>query len=91
MWSVVVVVNSLPTAYLYINTHSPAHTRVHCVVVVVAIGGMTDFLVCCVCLQQKTAVKKLENVKRDHLKRIDELQKKQVTSLLHFMVLYCKV
>ncbi|CAI8001853.1 Nuclear export mediator factor Nemf [Geodia barretti] len=26
---------------------------------------------------QKTAVKKLENVKRDHMKRIDELQKKQ--------------
>ena len=32
----------------------------------------------CVCVQQKTAVKKLENVKRDHMKRIDELQKKQV-------------
>ena len=28
--------------------------------------------------QQKTAVKKLENVRRDHLKRIDELQRKQV-------------
>ena len=32
----------------------------------------------CVCVQQKTAVKKLENVRRDHVKRIDELQKKQV-------------
>ena len=41
----------------------------------------TVYTVCIVCVcvvQQKTAVKKLENVKRDHMKRIDELQRKQV-------------
>ena len=29
-------------------------------------------------LKQRTAVKKLENVRKDHQKRIDELQRKQV-------------